>query len=130
MDNNQDKSISTNAYNDQVIWFNNFTNNIIGVLGFSLGITSLQFGSDAPSFATICLCFLFTYLWYVELKIFSVLVHHYKGMKFYKVLSNMFMNNLIYLLGVFFLLLIATGTITQETFVGFSLKHLKQWLGA
>lgn len=126
MDNNSNKNIFTDGYKDQVIWFNNFTNDIVGVLGFSLGITALQFESDAPSFATVCLCFLFIYLIYTELRIGSVLVRHYKGMKFSKAVTDFFMSNLIYLLGMMFLAGVAGGMITQETFVGFSLK---QWAG-
>ena len=106
-----------------VVKFDEFRNDVIGVLSFTLAITALQF--DRPSsVAFISLCFVITW---AQLKIAPSRSDHevfYKSLGRWKGHLRAVNSNLVMFFGIGFLALIAFGFLTLSDLAIFDISSL------
>ncbi len=109
-----ERNIFKQGYEQAAVEFNRFTNSVIGLLAFTLGMSSFAFNDAATSFASWSFTFLFVYTAYEHKMRGNVLKRHYQGYSHTKYFFYILKNNLIYVTGLTFLFLVAIGLIDVE----------------
>jgi hypothetical protein len=99
---------------------NTFSNDVVGVFAFSMGIASLA-SNNPIGLATASFLFCLVWIAYKGLLIYSILRRVSKGVSSWKLTADGLKYNFIYLLGLGFLLSIGMEVITKETFNGWSI---------
>ena len=115
-----ERNIFRQGYEEAVKDFNKFTNDIIGVLAFTLGLTSLSLGDNATSFASWSASFLIFFVLFKHFSTGQVLKRYYKGFSWLKYSLSILMGNPVYVFGITFLFLVAFGIIDIEFISSFS----------
>lgn len=98
---------------------NTFSNDVVGVFAFSMGIASLA-SSNPVGLATASFLFCSTWMAYKGLMIYAILRRVYKGVPWWKQLIDGLLYNFIYLLGFSFIGAIGMELITTDSFKDWS----------
>lgn len=102
---------------------NTFSNDVVGVFAFGMGISSLA-SSNPAGLASIS--FLFCCIWMIHkgVKIFSTLRRAYSGIPCWKQCIDSLLDNSVYFIGLGFVGLVAFEVITNKTLENFSLASM------
>ncbi len=106
---------------------NVFSNDVVGVFAFSMGISSLA-STNAISLASVSFFFCFIWMFYKGHQIYRELRRISKNTIWYDELLSVFSENLIFLIGFSLLGLIASGLVTINQFNNFSLKQIIEYI--
>ena len=117
-------SLSPKTHRQRVYEFNRFTNDVVGVLAFAMGVSALSFNENASSIATVSFIFLLLYTIFKQIEYFRDIRLWYMNWSYVALFLDFIKYNLIYAVGLVFLVLIASGLITSDTFAGFSIAEL------
>ncbi|HIF9437002.1 TPA: hypothetical protein ACX6SL_001113 [Photobacterium damselae] len=102
---------------------NTFSNDVVGVFAFGMGISSLASGNPA---GLASISFLFCCIWMIHkgVKIFSTLRRAYSGIPCWKQCIDSLLDNSVYFIGLGFVGLVAFEVITNKTLENFSLASM------
>ncbi|MEL0630111.1 hypothetical protein [Psychromonas aquatilis] len=103
---------------------NTFSNDVVGVFAFGMGISSLA-STNASGLASISFVFCCIWMFYKGILIYPILRRAYQGIPWWQQTIDGLLENMIYLIGLGFVGFVALGLITSETFDTFSLA--KMW---
>lgn len=107
---------------------NTFSNDVVGVFAFSMGIASLS-SKNAIALATVSFVFCSLWMTYKGLLIYPALRRVYKGVAWWKQIADGLIEHFIFLLGWGFVYLIGFGIVTIDTFSGWSLSEMFKTIG-
>ena len=122
----EDKNIFKDHLEKDIRDYNDYTNQVIGVLSFSLGITAMLNKEYTTTIATLSFVFLLLNLVVKQISLNGKVRRYYKGYGAFETYVDVFKHSFIYLLGLTFLGLIGAGLIDLETFKGFSIEAIIQ----
>ncbi|CAK2012910.1 membrane hypothetical protein [Vibrio crassostreae] len=102
---------------------NTFSNDVVGVFAFSMGVASLA-SNHATNLATVSFIFCCIWMLYKGVLIYSTLKRAYVGVPCWKQAIDGILENFIYLIGLGFVGLIAFEVVTVQTFQSWSLAEM------
>ncbi|HDU8576093.1 TPA: hypothetical protein RG679_000718 [Vibrio diabolicus] len=106
-----------------VVAHNTFSNDVVGVFAFGMGISSLA-STNATGLASVSFLFCCVWMLYKGLLIFPILRRAYKGIPWWQQGIDALLENLVYFIGLGFVGLVAFEVVTSKTFESFSLANM------
>jgi hypothetical protein len=102
---------------------NSFSNDVVGVFAFSMGISALA-SSTTTGLATIAFVFCCVWMIYKAVLIYTSLKRTSQGVSFWDHVFSGIPENLIFLLGLGFLCSVALGIVTTDVLKSWSLASV------